>query len=151
MLRVRCQANATLDSKGRLALPAPIRRALGEHGVDQLVLTFHKGAVWGWTASDFEERVERPLTERDPFDDDVMDFSHALLSPAQDVDIDGSGRIRVPVPLRDLAGLDKDVVVHSVLHRIEIWDRETWEARFRKSLDRTANRSGMPGRPRGGT
>lgn len=146
MLRVRCQANATLDAKGRMALPAPIRRALGEAGVEQLVLTFHKGALWGWTARDFEERVERPLAERDPFDTDVMDFAHSLLAPAQDVELDKAGRIRIPGPLRDLAGLDKDVVVNSVLHRIEIWDRETWESRFRTSLDRAANRSGMPGR-----
>ena len=148
MLRVRCQANSTLDSKGRLALPAPIRRALGEHGVDSLVLTFHKGSLWGWTAADFEERVERPMADRDPFDTEVMDFAHSLLAPAQDVDIDGSGRIRVPVPLRELAGLSKDVVVNSVLHRIEIWDRATWDERFRSSLDRTSNRSGMPGRDR---
>jgi len=145
MLRVRCQANATLDSKGRLALPAPIRRALGEHGVDSLVLTFHKGSLWGWTASDFEERVERPLANRDPFDEDVRDFTHSLLSPAQDVDIDGAGRIRIPAPLRELAGLGKEVVVSSVLHRIEIWDRATWDARFRTSLDRSRSRSGMPG------
>lgn len=146
MLRVRCQANATLDAKGRMALPAPIRRALGEAGEDQLVLTFHKGAIWGWTARDFEERVERPLAERDPFDTDVMDFAHSLLAPAQDVELDKAGRIRIPAPLRDLAGIEKDVVVNSVLHRVEIWDRETWENRFRTSLDRTAGRSGMPGR-----
>ncbi|MCB9679794.1 MAG: division/cell wall cluster transcriptional repressor MraZ [Alphaproteobacteria bacterium] len=145
MLRVRCQANATLDAKGRLALPAPIRRALGEHGVDSLVLTFHKGAVWGWTAGDFEEHVERPLLARDPFDTDVMDFTHAILSPAQDVEIDSAGRVRVPPPLRDLAGLDKEVVVSSVLNRIEIWDKDTWESRFRTSVDRTDGRSGMPG------
>lgn len=145
MLRVRCQANATLDAKGRLALPAPIRRALGEVGEGSLVLTFHKGAVWGWTPADFEARVERPLADADPFDTEVMDFAHSLLAPAQDVDLDGAGRIRIPAPLRELAGLSKDVVVSSLLHRIEIWDRETWEGRFRQSLDRSAARSGMPG------
>ena len=146
MLRVRCQANATLDAKGRLALPAPIRRALAEHNEGSLVLTFHKGAIWGWTSRDFEERVERPLAERDVFDEEVLDFTHSLLAPAQDVDVDGSGRIRIPAPLRELAGLSKDVVVSSILHRIEIWDREAWEQRFRASLERTADRSGMPGK-----
>ncbi|MFT4625242.1 MAG: MraZ protein [Myxococcota bacterium] len=145
MLRVRCQANATVDAKGRLALPAPIRRALVEAEQDQLVLTFHKGAVWGWTLRDFEERVERPLSDADPFDDQVMDFVHSLLSPAQDVDVDGQGRIRVPPPLRSLAGIERDVVVHSVMHRIEIWDRSAWDQRFKQSLHRTGERSGMPG------
>lgn len=144
MLKVRCQANATVDGKGRLALPAPLRRALGEAGEASLVLTFHKGALWGWLPADFEETVERPMAQADPFADDVMDFQHALLAPAQDVDIDGQGRIRIPSPLRDLATIDKDVVVNSLLNRIEIWDRETWETRFRASLDRASRASGMP-------
>lgn len=146
MLRVRCQARASVDAKGRLALPAVLRRAVSERKVESLVLTFHKGAIWGWTQDDFEKSVETPLAEADPFDADVMDFVHSILSPAQDVEIDKQGRIRVPPLLRDLAGLGKEVVVSSLLNRIEIWDRETWETRFRQSLDRTAARSGMPSR-----
>jgi MraZ protein len=148
MLRVRCQARASVDAKGRLALPAVLRRAVSEREVESFVLTFHKGAIWGWTQEDFEKSVETPLAEADPFDADVMDFVHSILSPAQDVEIDKQGRIRVPPLLRDLAGLGKEVVVSSLLNRIEIWDRETWETRFRQSLDRTADRSGMPSRNR---
>jgi MraZ protein len=144
MLRVRCQAPATLDAKGRLALPAALRRALVKFEVDSLVLTFHKGAIWGWTPEDFETTVEQPMATRDPFAQDVMDFAHALLAPAQDVDVDGQGRIRVPPPLRDLAGLDRDVMVNSLLNRVEIWDREAWDARFSQSLDRARLASGMP-------
>ena len=145
VLRVRCQAQATLDAKGRVALPVMLRRALSESGHDSLVLTYCKGAVWGWTARDFEERVERPVAAADPFDQDVMDFVHSVLSPAQDVDVDKQGRIRVPPLLRELAQLDREVVIHSVLQRVEIWDREAWEQRFRQSLDRSAARSGRPG------
>ena len=54
MLKVRCQANATLDAKGRIALPAPLKRATVEAEVTHLVLTYHKGAVWGMTRDDFE-------------------------------------------------------------------------------------------------
>jgi MraZ protein len=84
------------------------------------------------------------LASADPFDEDVMDFVHSILSPAQDVEVDKQGRVRVPQLLRDLAGLDKEVVISSVLNRLEIWDRETWDSRFRQSLDRSAARSGMP-------
>lgn len=129
-----------------MALPARIRRACNQNGVDGLVLTFHKGALWGWTPEDFEEQVERPLSKTDPFDSDVVDFAHGVLAPAQDVSIDNQGRILIPPPLRDLAGLGKDVVVNSILQRIEIWDRETWDARFQTSLDRMRDRTaGMPG------
>jgi MraZ protein len=145
MLRVRCQATAKLDAKGRVALPAQLRRALGSADVGSLVLTFHKGAVWAWSPADFEESVERPLAALDPFDDAVADFAHALLAPAQDVDIDSHGRIRVPMLLRDLAGLDREVVINSLHNRLEIWDKAAWDERFRQALDRSGRRSGMPG------
>jgi MraZ protein len=74
-----------------------------------------------------------------------MDFSHALLAPAQDVEVDAQGRIRVPPPLRDLAGLDREVMVNSLLNRVELWDRDRWFARFTDSLSRADRLSGMPG------
>lgn len=144
MLKVRCQANATLDAKGRVALPSPLRRALDEAGVRSLVLTFSNGAIWGMDPETFEEKVERPMMEADPFAQDVLDFAHALLAPAQDVEIDGQGRVRVPPPLRDLAGLDKEVVINSFLNRVEIWDKAKWDERFRESLQQVPR--GMPGR-----
>ncbi len=144
MLKVRCQAHATVDAKGRLAMPAALRHACKEADVGYLVLTFHRGSVWGMTRDDFEQKVERRLEDQDPFAADVLDFTHALLATAQDVRIDGNGRINIPPLLRDLAGLDKDVVVSSLLNRIEIWDRAAWEERFKTALERTAKLGGMP-------
>lgn len=145
MLRVRCQAAATLDAKGRLALPAVLRRAFAKRDADSLVLTFHKGAVWGWTPDVFERTIEGPLSEQDPFNAEVMQFSHAILAPAQDVDLDKQGRIRIPPLLRELAGLEKEVVVNSLGNRLEIWDREAWDEHFAKVL---AAAPGLPGMPR---
>jgi MraZ protein len=144
MLQVRCQASATVDAKGRLALPSSLRRALAVRDVRSLVLTFHRGAVWGWTPEEFERTVERPLAEADPFNTEVMDFSHALLAPAQDVEVDKQGRVRIPAELRSLADLNREVMVNSLVNRIEIWDRPTWEQRFKQSLERAQSFVGMP-------
>ena len=66
MIRVRCQQLASIDAKGRLALPAPIRRALEEAGEQQLVLTYSpQGSVWAWTPAHYEQKVELPLLEQD--------------------------------------------------------------------------------------
>ena len=43
--------------------------------------------------------------------------------------VDKLGRILVPPPLRERAGLERDVVVLSYLGQIEIWDRARFEAR----------------------
>ncbi len=144
MLRVRCQANATLDAKGRLALPAVLRRAIDRKELDSLVVTFHRGALWAWTPEVFERTIEGPIADQDPFDPAVQAFTHAVLAPAQDVEIDRQGRIRIPVPLRELAGIEKDVVVNSLGNRLEIWDREAWDAYFEKCLAAAPSLSGMP-------
>jgi len=146
MLRVRCQAEVKVDAKGRAPLPARIRHALNEAGKSELVLAFHRGSIWGWTREHFEQVVEGPLADADQFDLAVMDMAHALLSTAQDVELDNQGRIRIPPRLRSLAGLGREVVVNSILNRIEIWDSKAWDDRFSESLHSNSGRSGMPGR-----
>ncbi len=145
MLKVRCQAHATLDAKGRLALPALLRRAFQKHDTTSLVISHHRGAVWAWTPEDFEERVERPLEDCDQFSPEVRDFVDTVIAPAQDVAIDKQGRIRVPAMLRQLAGIEKDVVVISMLRRLEIWSREAWEQQFAAAVERRKlTQDGMP-------
>lgn len=144
MLQVRCQADAKLDEKGRLALPAALKHALREKHVDELVIAYHKGSLWGWTPEEFAARIEGPIAERDPFADDVIDMVHAMLSTAQDVKVDALGRVLIPQKLRELADLSRDIVVHSVVNRVEIWNAARWNNRFREALDRRAVASGMP-------
>ena len=98
----------------------------------------------GMGSEEFERTVERPLSEADPFNTEVMDFSHALLAPAQDVEVDKQGRTRIPVPLRQLAGLEREIMINSLMNRIEIWDRQVWDARFEESLKRAQQITGMP-------
>ena len=64
MRRVRCQAQLTVDAKGRLALPKPIRAALDEEGAPPLVLSFQKGAIWLWTREDWERAVRQRAARR---------------------------------------------------------------------------------------
>ena len=142
MLNVRCQVRATLDAKGRLALPAPLRRAGLGAEVTALVMTFHGGALWAYTPAQYARTVEEPLMKLDPFAEEVKDFVHALC--ATDVDVDGQGRVRVPQILRELAGLKKEVMLISTMGRLEIWDREIWEGEFRQAMARKQSRNGMP-------
>ena len=146
MIRVRCQQPVTIDDKGRVALPAPIRRALDDLQLRSLVLAYAHGAVWGWAPAHYEEQVESKLLSQDPFAQDVLDFAHATMSTAQDVELDGQGRVRVPPTLRELAGLDRECMVHVVLGHVEIWDKAAWEQRFKESQHRVRNQPGTPGR-----
>jgi MraZ protein len=133
-----------LDEKGRLALPASLRRALAEAGFEALVLMFHAGSVWGWTPRDFASDIEDPLVARDPFDPRVVEFTHAILGTANDVEIDKQGRILIPPTLRSMAGLEREVMFNSLANRVEIWDKSRWDEHFAKCLHAAPTFTGMP-------
>jgi MraZ protein len=143
MLKVRCHVEATLDAKGRIALPSALRKAMQDAGVDTLVLNFERGAVAGRDPETFHEQIEKPVMDLDPFDPEVADFQDAVLSSANEVTVDGQGRILVPPMLRELAGLDKDVVINSILDHFHIWDKARWDARFNQARELQSSR-GMP-------
>ena len=44
------------------------------------------------------------------------------------MELDKQGRILIPSTLRSFAELEKDVVLVGVLDRVEIWDKDRWEA-----------------------
>jgi len=149
MLGVHCQSNVTVDDKGRLALPKPIRAALSATDDGRLVLLYSGSAIWAYTPEEFAKRVEAPLAADDPFDEDNLEWVHALLATAQDLEVDGAGRVRLPSQLRELAGITRDVVVHSVLQRLEFWDKDAWTARFREVMaNKAMRRRGLPKRSR---
>jgi MraZ protein len=111
-----------LDDKGRLALPARFRAELS----DGLVIT--KGqerCLFVFPMEQFHRVTTAlraaPLTARA-----ARDYSRVFFASASQEIPDGQGRITVPPPLRDYAGLTKDCVVIGADSRVEVWDAEAW-------------------------
>ena len=113
----------SLDSKGRMILPARIREDLGEKFIITKGLD---GCLFGFSESEwnnFEEKLKQlPLTNKN-----ARDFVRFFLSGAVEAETDKQGRFLIPSNLREYATLDKEVVVTGVGTRIEIWDREKWK------------------------
>jgi MraZ protein len=111
-----------LDEKGRLILPAKFREPL----VDGLVMT--KGqerCVVIWANQQFSEYAES-LRRRSQNNEKVRAYTRVFFSSAFDDIADKQGRVTIPAPLREWAGLDRDLVVVGADTRIEIWDTVAW-------------------------
>lgn len=113
-----------LDEKSRLILPAKFREELAEG----LVLTRgQERCVYVFSAREFERVHEQmrsaPLSSRQ-----ARDYIRVFLSGASDEVPDKQGRVTVPAPLRQYAGLDREVTVIGAGARVEIWDTESWNA-----------------------
>jgi MraZ protein len=113
-----------LDDKNRVILPAKFREALAEG----LVMT--KGqdrCVVIWTKAGFAHYAEA-LRTGPQTSEKVRAYTRVLFASAYDDAPDRQGRIVIPAPLREYAGLVKDCVVVGADTRIEIWDAAAWES-----------------------
>jgi MraZ protein len=57
-----------------------------------------------------------------------------LVGHATDLEIDKAGRILLPAPLREFAGLDKKVALLGQGKKIEIWSQDQWQAQREEYL-----------------
>ncbi len=112
----------SLDPKGRLILP---RRFRGELGTEMVLTKGIEKCLYGFPVGEFAEFANKlrtlPLTQRPG-----RDFVRVFVAGASQESIDSQGRVLLPPPLREYAGLTKDVMVVGQLNRIEIWDRAEW-------------------------
>jgi len=120
----------TLDPKGRLTLPIQLRHALAAHGINRLVAVGNDGDRGGlslFTLEKYRNSIEARTADIDPFAPRSADFLRAVVSTNQTLTIDGHGRVLLPTSLRDLAGIERDVVAFSMAGWFELWDRARWE------------------------
>jgi MraZ protein len=112
-----------LDDKGRLALPARFRPEL-EGGL--VICKGQDRCLFVFPVTEFARFTDAlrsaPVTDRR-----VRDYGRVLFASASNETPDGQGRITVPLPLRQYAGLSKDCVVIGANSRIEVWDAEAWQ------------------------
>jgi len=115
----------TIDSKGRLIIPAKFRNELASgtvvtKGMDRCLFLF--------PMSEFETLAARirelPITQ-----EEAREFRRQMFADASDNIPDKQGRIIVPSYLREYAGIDDKVLVIGLDTYIEIWPVEDWENR----------------------
>mgnify|MGYP000457698676 FL=1 len=113
----------SLDTKGRLIMPAKLRQDIGEKfiltkGLDGCLFAFSQ-TEW----NNFEEKLKNlPLSDKN-----ARNFVRFFLSGATECEIDKQGRFLIPTNLRTSAKLEKDAIIIGVGTRIEIWNKERWE------------------------
>ncbi|MEO8628522.1 MAG: division/cell wall cluster transcriptional repressor MraZ [Betaproteobacteria bacterium] len=123
----------TLDSKGRLAVPARFREALHVQANGKLVITADSAACLLLYGAPDWEPIQQRLMGLSSFNPRTRDLQRLLVGNASDVEIDGAGRILIPGPLRKFAGLEKDVALVGQGARFELWDEEKWASQMGKS------------------
>ena len=125
-----------IDAKGRCAIPTCYRENLSEHAERQLVVTIdtESPCLLLYPLPEWEV-IERKLEALPSFNAQARRIQRLLIGHAQEVELDSSGRILLPPPLREFASLDKKVALVGQGKKFEIWSETCWYESRREWLE----------------
>ena len=116
------------DSKGRIMLPAPLKKQLSsvlekgfvvKRAVFQPCLELYPMEEWQ-TLMDKVNKLNR-------FKKKNNDFIRRFTAGVRIIEVDTTGRILIPKDLTIFAGISKEIVVSTAINIMEIWDKENYE------------------------
>ena len=127
------QYHHSLDSKDRLTVPARFREFLGNFifvtmGLDKNLLVLTEASFLAMSQSLQDKSLTDPLTR---------DLRRLIFANASQLDIDNAGRILIPKYLRDVVGINNEVVLVGQFDYIEVWAPEEWNKRMQLMQDET--------------
>jgi MraZ protein len=120
-----------IDEKQRIAIPKPIREALGPEVQTLFVTPGTDGSLALYTEAALTRMADR-LAAASPNGQDVRAFGRLFYAKTQAVELDRQGRIRIPPELAQLAGLENEAVLLGVQDHLELWDKSRWNAYVEK-------------------
>jgi MraZ protein len=128
-----------MDDKGRVALPAALRPALGVVDGDEskrfiLTQSLYEPCLVGMTEGAFAAVAEK-LRTLPPSSPAVALYKRFVIAPATLITVDKVGRVSVPKEQREHAGLDRDCVWLGVLDTIELWSRARYDELRRRHAE----------------
>jgi MraZ protein len=117
-----------VDVKGRLLLPAPLKKQLAaslqegfvlKRSVFQPCLELYPMAEWNL--------MMQKVNKLNKFVKKNNDFIRRFQAGVKVVEIDNLGRLLVPKDLTNFAQITKDIVLSSTVNIVEIWDKDLYE------------------------
>ena len=118
----------SVDSKGRINIPARLRKYVSTEANDTFVVTrgydqcLYLYPLDEWTRLELEIRQLSSTNPKHRF------FKRKLLEWATESQLDGQFRIMIPKDLLQFAGIENDVLIIGVLDHIEVWNPRIYEA-----------------------
>jgi len=127
MSRFKGEETYSLDSKGRVNIPAKMRRSLSPEANETFVVTrgFEK-CIYAYPLDEWikKEEAYEALNE---YDEGNRFFLRMLLRFSQDVKMDGQQRITIPKELLNFANIDKKITIAGVMNHLEFWNPDDYE------------------------
>ena len=120
----------SVDGKGRVAIPARFIKVLSGLQDESLVVTRFRRRnrpcldVYPLSAW---QRLEEKIGAEKRFNKKLSAFESWYVGAAQDVQVDGQGRMLIPPTLRKHAGIGREVMFVGATDKFRVWDKDVFE------------------------
>src|ERR1051326_6530775 len=116
-----------VDDKGRVNLPAKMRKYVSPETNDTFVITrgFEK-CLFVYPVDEWN-KLEHNLRNLSGYDPEHRRFIRALLELASESQLDGQARLSLPQELREYASIQNEVRIIGTLDKIELWNPAGYE------------------------
>lgn len=124
-----------MDGKGRVMLPANLRKQIPDEAGDRLVINrgFDKYLTI-YTKADWQTETDK-LQGLNSFNKKDRMFIRLFNNGATEVQIDTAARVLIPKKLQEYAELENELVLYAYENKIEIWSAKNHADMFDMSAD----------------
>lgn len=139
MIQLLGEFDCKLDQKGRLMVPASLKKQLPNVEQDGLVinrgfekhLVIYPKKVW--------EGIVAELSKLNPYEKKTREFIRFFTRGASELSLDASGRVLLPKSLLEFAGIAGDVVLACQFDKIEVWAKDAYDQLLDNEPENFAN------------
>jgi MraZ protein len=122
----------TIDSKGRISIPAKFRELLAEKYDERVMITNFDRCLVAYPYEEWKS-MEEKISSLSMVKKEAKAFQRFFVSAAVECPIDKLGRILIPPTLRSYAQLEKEVVFAGMVKKFEIWSKERFLEEIQKA------------------
>ncbi|MFD2161000.1 division/cell wall cluster transcriptional repressor MraZ [Paradesertivirga mongoliensis] len=128
-----------LDAKGRLMLPAGLRKQMPDVEREGLVINrgFEKHLVI-YTRKEWDTIVA-DLSKLNQYEKKTREFIRYFTRGATELSVDAAGRVLLPKSLMEYGEISADVVLASQFNKIEVWAKDAYDSQLDNEPDNFAN------------
>lgn len=127
-----------LDPKNRLAIPARYRDALLVDSGQVVISLDSAQCLQIYPLQEWEivrTKIQNLPNSIHPV---VKSYQRLVLGHAEQIELDKAGRVLLPATLKQMVGLERELVLVGMGNRFELWDKNKWQAETEKALQASA-------------
>lgn len=115
-----------MDAKGRFLLPSGFRKQLPKGDAERFVINRGFEHCLTMFTMDSWSALSEKINKLNDFNPKVREFKRLFLNGATIVEVDNAGRVLLPKPLQEYAGVKKDIIFSAQGNKVELWDKDTY-------------------------